>query len=101
GPDARGVMELGPRQGRNFAAERAVAGANVFDAVAAHVHALQAADKRVVIALWSEGARERMHHVLADHQLGALADVASWHEALAPPSVEVALAGLGLGTGVE
>jgi transcription-repair coupling factor (superfamily II helicase) len=28
------------------------------------LHALQAAGKRVVIALWSEGARERMSHVL-------------------------------------
>ena len=30
---------------------------------------LQAAGKRVAIALWSEGARERMSHVLADHKL--------------------------------
>ena len=42
---------------------------NVFDAVTAHVQALQAAGKRVVIALWSEGARERLSHVLADHGL--------------------------------
>src|SRR5262249_57994103 len=87
--------------GRNFAAERAAAGANVFDAVAAHVHALQAADKRVVIALWSEGARDRMHHVLADHRLGALIDVASWQDALARPKSEVALAVLGLEAGFE
>src|SRR5262249_17710617 len=100
-PDAPGVIEIGTRQGRNFAAERAVAGANVFDAVAAHAHALQAADKRVVIALWSEGARERMHHVLADHQLGVLVDVASWQAAMARPKTEVALAVLGLEAGFE
>src|SRR5215471_12413137 len=46
-PDGPGIVEIGTRQGRNFAAERAAAGANVFDAVAAHVHALQAAEKRV------------------------------------------------------
>ena len=34
------------------------------------------ADKRVVIALWSEGARERMSHVLADHKLLNLSECA-------------------------
>jgi transcription-repair coupling factor (superfamily II helicase) len=100
-PDATGVVDIGTRQGRNFAAERAEAGANVFDALAAHVHARQAAGRRVVIALWSVGARERMHHVLADHRLGVLTDVASWHEVLARPKAEVALAVLGLEAGFE
>ena len=57
----------------------------MFEAVTEHVQALQAAGKRVVIALWSEGARERMSHVLADHGLLNLAPVASWPEALALP----------------
>ncbi len=35
-------------------------GSNVFEALSKHVLALQAHGKRVVIALWSEGARERM-----------------------------------------
>src|SRR5262249_43112457 len=99
-PEARGVVEIGTRQGRNFAAERA-ADANVFDAVAGHVHALQAANKRVVIALWSEGARDRMHNVLADHRLSTLVDVASWQGALARPKSDVALAVLGLEAGFE
>ena len=51
--------------------------ANVFDAVTKHVHALQSAGKRVVIALWSEGSRERMSHVLADHGLANLTNVAN------------------------
>ncbi len=55
--------------GRNFAAERAEPGSNVFEAVAEHVQALQAAGKRVVVALWSDGSRERMSHVLRDHGL--------------------------------
>ena len=51
------ALDVGARSGRNFAAERAEPGANVFEAVGAHVLALQAAGKRVAIALWSEGAR--------------------------------------------
>ncbi len=69
-PDGQGaVVDAGTKQGRNFAAERAEPGRNVFEAVTRHVQDLQSKRKRVVIALWSEGARERMRHVLADHTL--------------------------------
>jgi transcription-repair coupling factor (superfamily II helicase) len=95
------VVDCATRQGRNFAAERAEPNANVFDAVTAHVHALHSADKRVVVALWSEGARERMSHVLADHGLPNLINVASWAEALRQPKPQIALAVLGLEAGFE
>ena len=101
-PDAgASTIAIGSRQARNFAAERAEQNANLYDAVTAHVLALQGAGKRVAIALWSEGARERMSHVLADHGLTNLAMVANWPEALARPSPEVAVAVLGLESGFE
>jgi transcription-repair coupling factor (superfamily II helicase) len=100
GNDAR-VVDIGARQGKNFAAERAEANAKVFDAVTQHVQALQAADKRVMIALWSDGARERMGHVLADHGLKNLAPVSSWSEGLALRKSDVGLAVLGLEAGFE
>ncbi len=99
--DAAAAIDAGTRAGRNFAAERAQTDASVFDAVRAHVEALQSVGKRVVIALWSEGARERMSHVLADHRLLNLRNVASWPEALARPHPEIALAVLGLEAGFE
>ena len=95
------VIDVGTRQGRNFAAERAEPNANVFGAVKGHVDGLQSSGKRVIIALWSDGARERMRHVLADHGLLNLTDVRSWPEALARPKSEVALAVLGLESGFE
>jgi transcription-repair coupling factor (superfamily II helicase) len=101
-PEGGGAaMDIGARAGRNFAAERAENAAGVFDAVTRHVQALQADGKRVVVALWSEGARERMSHVLADHGLPNLTAVASWAEALALPRPQVALAVLGLEQGFE
>ena len=101
-PDGAGAsVDAGTRQGHNFAAERADNAAGVFDAVTKHVQALQAAGKRVVVALWSEGARERMKHVLAEHGLANLAHVGSWPEALALPKPQVGLAVLGLETGFE
>jgi len=96
-----GALDVGARQGRNFAAERAEPNGNVFEAVSTHVLALQAAGKRVTVALWSEGARERMSHVLADHKLHNLAPVADWPQALALPKPTVALAVLGIESGFE
>src|SRR5215510_13644857 len=101
-PEGQGsAIDIGSKQGHNFAAERAEPGRNVFEAVTAHVTALQAAGKRVIVALWSEGARERMSHVLADHGLANLAPVASWQEAQALARLQVALAVLGLESGFE
>jgi transcription-repair coupling factor (superfamily II helicase) len=93
------AIEIGARAGHNFAAERSEPGTNVFEAVRKHVEALQAAGKRVVIALWSEGSRERMAHVLAEHGLFNLTPVASWPQALALSRAETALAVLGLDAG--
>ncbi len=71
------MIDAGTRQGRNFAAERAEPGRNVFEAVtAARRRRCRPARKRVIIALWSEGSRERMSHVLADHGLANLSPVA-------------------------
>jgi transcription-repair coupling factor (superfamily II helicase) len=95
------VIDASTRQGRNFAPERAQPDANVFDAVRAHVNALQSAGKRVVFALWSDGARDRMSHVLADHALLNLVNVETWPQALARPAHEIALAVLGLESGFE
>src|SRR6185312_9612128 len=76
-------------------------GANVFEAVSQHVSARMAAGKRVVVALWSEGARDRMSHVLADHKLVNLAPVKSWPEVLALPKHAIALVVLGIEAGFE
>jgi transcription-repair coupling factor (superfamily II helicase) len=99
-PDESDVIDVGAHAGHNFTAERA-ANANVFEAVSKHVFALQESGKRVAIALWSEGARERMSHVLADHKLHNLSPVGSWAQALALPKHTVALAVLGIESGFE
>jgi transcription-repair coupling factor (superfamily II helicase) len=101
-PEGSGrVVEIGARQGHNFAAERAEPGGNVFEAVVRHVQALQNARKRVIVALWTDGSLDRMSHVLLDHKLLNLTPVRSWSEALALPKPEVALSVLGLESGFE
>lgn len=104
---ARRVIDLGARAGRNFSAERArqdegeTQQGNVFDAVAAHVKALQDKGKRIIVAAWSEGARERLGHVLADHKLKDQAPAATLSEALGFPPKRIALAIWGIETGFE
>jgi transcription-repair coupling factor (superfamily II helicase) len=98
-PDAADAVEIGAHAGHNFVAERNEPGTNVFEAVTRHVQVLQAGGKRAMIALWSDGSRERMAHVLAEHGLLNLKPVASWPQALALPRHEVALAVLGIEQG--
>ena len=93
------TIDIGAHAGHNFSAERSEPNTNVFDAVKTHVESLQASGKRVVIAMWSGGSRERMEHVLAEHGLFNLAGVASWPQAQALPRPQVALAVLGLDSG--
>ena len=100
-PEAAGVIDIGGRSGRNFSAERSVENANVFDAVIAHVDRLEKAGKRVVIACWSEGSRDRTGQVLVDHGLTRLKPAKDWPEALGFPKGVVALGVLGLEAGFE
>ena len=95
------VIDIGTHTGHNFAAERSEPNTNIFDAVKKHVDGLQAAGKRVIVAMWSAGSRERMEHVLAEHGLLNLAAVASWTQALALPRHQIGLAVLGINSGFE
>ncbi|MGB6174836.1 MAG: transcription-repair coupling factor [Methylocella sp.] len=95
------VVECGAKPGRTFAAERANPNANVFSAAIGHVRALQAGGKRVVLAAWSDGSRERLAHVLADHGFTGTAPVSSLAQALALSPATLALAVIGIEQGFE
>ncbi|MEO1689480.1 MAG: CarD family transcriptional regulator, partial [Pseudomonadota bacterium] len=79
-PPGPGCLDAGGRIGRGFAAERAQEGANVFDALSAHLAALLDAGKRVVFATYSDGARDRVKTLLADHDAPPAAEVARFAE---------------------
>src|ERR1700730_16036488 len=100
-PDEASVVDIGARQGRNFAPERNDSAVNVFEAVVGHVHGLQAKRKKVVITLWSEGSRDRMASMLRDHKLSNVTSVNSWRTVLATPRNEAMLAVLGMESGFE
>ena len=95
------MFDAGARRGREFAPERNDASVNVFEAVVAHVHALQSQRKKVVITLWSEGSRDRMASMLRDHKLSNVTSVNAWRTVQATPRNEAMLAVLGMESGFE
>ncbi len=95
------LVSFGGRQGRSFAAERQTEGANVFDAVVAHGARLKSDGKRVLVACWSKGAKERLATLLGEHGIGETVGVESWDEVLATPLSATTFAVLPLETGFE
>jgi transcription-repair coupling factor (superfamily II helicase) len=100
-PEGEGVVDLGGRRGRNFAPERSAGNVNIYDALIAHIEALGRAGKRVVLAAWSDGSRDRTGQVLVDHGFTRLKAVADFAEAAGLPQGVAALGVLGLEEGFE
>ena len=95
------TVSLGGRLGRSFAAERNQADRNVFEALRDHIEALQRDGKRVAVACWSAGSRDRLQSVMADHGADKTTLADTWQDATAQPATRSALVVLGLETGFE
>ncbi len=80
-PESATVLDFAVDGPRDFAPERAQ-NANVYEAVGKHIATLQRAKKKVVIASYSVGARERLSGLLADHGVKRLAAADDWQQAL-------------------
>ncbi len=80
-PPGPNIVDFDIGGARDFAPERQ-SGANVYEAVVAHIAAERKLGKKIVFASYSIGARERLAGLLADHGLtgGVLAD--DWQAAL-------------------
>jgi transcription-repair coupling factor (superfamily II helicase) len=90
-PGSGAVVDFGIDAARDFAPERAQ-GANVYEAVVAHVADLRRGKRKVVLASYSQGSRERLKGLLADHGLTGTQEVETWQQALgAAPAVALAV----------
>ena len=89
-PDSAAVIDFGMEPPRDFAPER-TQGANVYDAVIAHIAELRRAKKKVVLASYSLGSRERLKGLLADHGLEKVVEVETWQKALGASAVALAV----------
>src|SRR5437764_4052119 len=80
-PESARTIDFGVEPARDFAPERAQQ-ANVYEAVAAHVSDLRRKGRKVVLASYTRGARERLSGLLDENGLKAQKHVESWQEAL-------------------
>ncbi|MBC8131206.1 MAG: transcription-repair coupling factor [Rhizobiaceae bacterium] len=95
------TINLEVSRGRNFAAERAAGDVNVFERAVEHISALRADGRKIILAAWSEGSRERLVQVVEEHGLGNIKFVESYKQALEAPKNIVASAVLGIEAGFE
>jgi transcription-repair coupling factor (superfamily II helicase) len=75
------TIDFAVEAARDFGPERA-RNANVYEAVADHIATLRRSDRRVVLASYTRGARERLAGLIEDHGVKAQKQVDSWQEAL-------------------
>jgi transcription-repair coupling factor (superfamily II helicase) len=97
------VVDVGGRYGPTFAQARtqASADANVFDAVREHVRAEQVRGRRVLVAAYSAGSRDRLQSLLAEHGCGNGAVVERWPAAADLPPTRLGFAVLGIEQGFQ
>jgi transcription-repair coupling factor (superfamily II helicase) len=100
-PGAANIVDCGGRVGRSFAPERQNESANVFDAAVAHIRSLRERGLSPIVAGWSDGSRERLSHVLAEHGLKSLELVSSYHQARTARPGALPLAVIALEQGFE
>jgi transcription-repair coupling factor (superfamily II helicase) len=101
GADGIASLNFGARIGRNFALERAENADKLFDTVNAHIGRLQGTGKRVLVAGWTPGSRERLGHMLGGHGLKDMAQVDSYAAATKLDRTAAGFAVLGLESGFE
>ena len=80
-PQSDRIIDFAVQAARDFAPERAQQ-SNVYEAVAKHVADLRRAGRKVVLASYTKGARERLANLLDDHGLKSHKQVEGWQEAL-------------------
>ena len=98
---AMDVVHVGGKKAKSFAAERAKRDVNIYEVVAEHIKHLKQEGKKVVIAAWSDGARDRLETILKDHHVANVSLAKNWQEVLARPKEAISTVVLGLESGFE
>ncbi len=80
-PESVGVIDFGFASARDFSAERA-RGDNIYEAGAAHLHAVARSGRKAIIAAYSEGSRARIASILGEAKAPAPLLAETWQEAL-------------------
>ncbi|MEQ8594144.1 MAG: transcription-repair coupling factor [Parvibaculum sp.] len=100
-PDTARGDDAGGHIAPSFAAERAASDVNLFQAVVDRLLSERREGRRVVIACWSAGTRDRMGQVLKDHGLTNPRLSENWRDAETTSAATTSLVVLPLETGFE
>lgn len=100
-PDMKAADDAAGRVAPSFAAERQAQDVNLFEAVVKLFRAERKKARKTIIACWSEGSRDRMAQVLADHGLAHPRLAENWRDAETTSPETTALVVLGLETGFQ
>jgi transcription-repair coupling factor (superfamily II helicase) len=98
-PDEGGWLNGFGRFGKNFADARADPDVNLYQAVATYARAEQQEGRHVLLAAASNGALERIGHLLAENGIAQQETVDSWGDLLALPKATLGRAVLSLANG--
>lgn len=80
-PDSATSVDFEVDGPRDFTPERTQQ-ANIYEAVVDHIAGLRKQGRKPILASYSEGARERLMGLLADHDLTGVSTVETWQQAL-------------------
>src|SRR5439155_19540714 len=80
-PESHRTIDFQVEAARDFAPERAQQ-VNIYEAVAQHISALRRSGRKVVLASYTKGARDRLSGLLDENGLKAQKLADSWQEAL-------------------
>ncbi|MBU2866257.1 transcription-repair coupling factor [Pacificibacter marinus] len=78
-PTGLGVIDAGGFIGRSFSPERQLDNVNLFDSLAQHIN-VKRKEGQVIIASWSEGARDRISTLLQDQDLNGAVEIGDWRD---------------------
>jgi len=97
-PDGSTGVDANARPGPILATS-AGPGTNVFDQLLAEANRWTSAKKRVLVAAWTRGSRERLAHLLKEHGFKDIAQAEDWHAAQRAKPGSIVLITLGLERG--
>ena len=98
-PDEASGVDGGGRPGPVFAQSASGPGINVFEQLHAQVERWRVEGRRIVIAAWTRGSRERLAHLLKEHHFKDAAQEDEWAAVRRKPAGSVSLVTLGLERG--
>ncbi|MBI3445454.1 MAG: DEAD/DEAH box helicase, partial [Magnetospirillum sp.] len=93
------ILDAGGRLGRDFSDMRARPGVNIYDCVREYVQEQAKAGRKILIAAWTTGSRDRLAGLLKDHGIKGAVSADHWAEVATQEKGTIALAVLGLDHG--